>query len=82
VLPWTSVVGNKADLEGERKVSLAEGIQLAENYNAQCLEASAKTAQNTTELFEGIADVLQTDKTPVEALIVPTDPVKKKPCGC
>jgi GTPase SAR1 family protein len=81
-LPWTWVVGNKVDLQDERQVSLADGARLAENYNAQYLEASAKTGQNIRELFEGIADIVQSEKNPETAPPPVPVPIKKKSCDC
>jgi len=45
------VVGNKCDLESERKVSQAEGRELAKSFNCRFIETSAKTRTNVDESF-------------------------------
>eukprot|EP00043_Microstomoeca_roanoka_P017626 m.184713 g.184713 ORF g.184713 m.184713 type:complete len:856 (+) comp16675_c0_seq3:231-2798(+) len=45
------IVGNKADLETQRQVSLMEGQALANRLGCAFLETSAKTAQNVTQAF-------------------------------
>ncbi|KAI5506211.1 GTPase protein [Trichomonas vaginalis G3] len=44
--------GNKSDLEGSRKVSKAEGQELANKLNCQFFETSAKNNHNIVETFE------------------------------
>lgn len=46
------VVGNKIDLEGERRVSTEEGIQLAKELSALFMESSAKTKVGIKAIFE------------------------------
>ncbi|ABN66200.1 predicted protein, partial [Scheffersomyces stipitis CBS 6054] len=45
------VVGNKCDLEIERQVSYEEGLALANSFNCQFLETSAKQRINVEEAF-------------------------------
>ncbi len=45
------LVGNKADLEGQRQVSAEEGIKMAEKIEASYLETSAKTGSNVDDSF-------------------------------
>ena len=45
------IVGNKCDLEADRKVSKEEGQQLAREFNALFLESSAKARVNVEEAF-------------------------------
>lgn len=45
------IVGNKADLEEERMVGLAEGQALAARHKRPHYETSAKTNYNIDELF-------------------------------
>ncbi|KAL7714692.1 Ras family GTPase RAS1 [Entamoeba marina] len=46
------VVGNKIDLENERQISFEEGQQLADEWNVDFIECSAKEDINVNELFE------------------------------
>ncbi|XP_014508229.1 ras-related protein RHN1 isoform X1 [Vigna radiata var. radiata] len=52
------LVANKADLEGDRKISNEEGEEYARESGLSFLETSAKTAQNVNELFYEIAKKL------------------------
>ena len=45
------LIGNKADLAGQREVSYCEGAQLAERLGVPFLEASAKTSSNVEQVF-------------------------------
>jgi GTPase SAR1 family protein len=45
------LIGNKADLEESRSVTLAEAQKYAEKEHLLFLEASAKTAANVNEAF-------------------------------
>jgi len=46
------LVGNKCDLDNERKISTEQGKQLAEQLNCAFIETSAKTRHNISEAFE------------------------------
>ncbi|KYQ89337.1 small GTPase [Tieghemostelium lacteum] len=48
------IVGNKNDIERERKVSVQEGKDLARDFNCPFLETSAKTNNNITECINTI----------------------------
>jgi small GTP-binding protein len=50
------LVGNKCDLEDERKVSFQEGKDFADNNGMKFIETSAKTNQNVDEAFEILID--------------------------
>ena len=45
------LVGNKVDLESERKISLEEGQRKASKFNFEFFETSAKTGQNINKIF-------------------------------
>lgn len=45
------MVGNKCDLEGLRKVSYEEGLELAKHYEIPFLETSAKNSVNVESSF-------------------------------
>lgn len=45
------LVGNKSDMEAERKVAWATGRALAEKYGTKFVEVSARTGHNINELF-------------------------------
>ncbi|KAJ6252757.1 ras-related protein rab-2a [Anaeramoeba flamelloides] len=52
------LIGNKSDLEKNRKVSKKEGEEFAKEHNLLFLETSAKTAQNIEEAFLETARVI------------------------
>lgn len=45
------LVGNKSDLESERKVSYDQGKEFAEQYGMKFIETSAKDSKNVVEAF-------------------------------
>jgi len=47
-----TIAGNKCDLESDRCVQTEEGQKLAQEYNCEYLETSAKTQHNVNEMFE------------------------------
>uniref|UniRef100_A0A6B2LM22 Uncharacterized protein n=1 Tax=Arcella intermedia TaxID=1963864 RepID=A0A6B2LM22_9EUKA len=59
---WDAViiflVGNKCDLEMERKVSTKEGRDLAQMFNICFFETSAKNSTNIEELFTQISSLI------------------------
>lgn len=52
------LVGNKSDMQAERKVSTEEGMRKAEDHGMLFIETSAKTPTNIRELFLKIAHSL------------------------
>lgn len=66
------LVGNKADLTDERRISTEEGREFAESMGLHFLESSAKSDLNVESTFTGVADTvlqkrlaLNTDSVPV-----------------
>ena len=58
------LVGNKQDLENERKVSHADAKQLADSWGVEYIETSAKTNFNCKEAFEKLAQKIVSSKKP------------------
>ncbi|CAD8149594.1 unnamed protein product [Paramecium pentaurelia] len=52
------LVGNKTDLESQRKITTIEARALADQYKMQYIETSAKTNQNIDFLFETTAQLI------------------------
>lgn len=53
------LVGNKSDLQSDRRVSSEEGRKLAEEMKAVFLETSAKENQNVEEIFRKVIDKIE-----------------------
>jgi small GTP-binding protein len=49
------IIGNKADMDAVRAVSIAEGQSYAKSLQWSCTETSAKTGQNVDEIFTWVA---------------------------
>ena len=45
------IVGNKCDMDEQRKVTYAQGAELAKHYKVPFVEASAKSGLNIDEAF-------------------------------
>ena len=57
------LVGNKSDLESERKVSFSEGEELAKKLGIQFLETSAKYSINVEKAFSTLNEqILETSR--------------------
>lgn len=52
------LVGNKLDLEEERKVSTDQGKALAQKFNCGFIEASAKTNTQVKEIFHELVRMI------------------------
>ena len=81
------LVGNKCDLEDERKVSFQEGKDFADNNGIKFIETSAKTNQNVDEAFEILIDeVIKNNKDILKKInnniILTKKNVYKKKVGC
>lgn len=57
------LVGNKQDLENERKVSFSDAKALADSWGIEYIETSAKTNFNCKEAFEKLAQEIVAMKT-------------------
>lgn len=79
-----ALVGNKADLESQRRVKTEDAQAYAEDNSILFMETSAKTAQNVKEVFEAIATHLPKErerKPDARPLIVPPhEAAPKKGC--
>lgn len=53
-----TLIGNKTDLNHRRQVSYEEGQKLAEKYDMNFLETSAKTGENVEEAFRQTAHTI------------------------
>ena len=62
------LVGNKTDLAEDRVISEAEGQEFASSQGMLYVETSAKTAANTSELFESVARQIAKSSNPSTAL--------------
>uniref|UniRef100_A0A6B2LMK2 Uncharacterized protein n=1 Tax=Arcella intermedia TaxID=1963864 RepID=A0A6B2LMK2_9EUKA len=58
------LVGNKCDLDGERKVSFAEAEGFAQQLGMTYIETSAKDGTNVKEMLVHIARLLQANNQP------------------
>jgi len=58
-MPPIVLVGNKHDLEKNREVSTASGQALAEKWNAQFFESSAKTNENIERVFQTLIRMMR-----------------------
>ncbi|XP_041833774.1 EF-hand calcium-binding domain-containing protein 4B [Melanotaenia boesemani] len=76
------LLGNKMDMERERKVSFKDAEQLAVESSVFFFEVSAYTGKNVTESLTHLARVLkeQEDRVRDTTVILTAQPVKKKAC--
>ena len=56
------LIGNKSDLENERKVKFSQGKEFAKQYGMEFFETSAKNATNVIEAFTAITKVIIKNK--------------------
>ncbi|XP_076072419.1 ras-related protein Rab-26-like isoform X6 [Mytilus galloprovincialis] len=57
------LLGNKADMTGERMIRTEDGEKLAKEYNVAFMETSAKTGMNVDLAFMAVAKDLKMKKT-------------------
>jgi len=78
------LVGNKADLEDQRKVQTWEGEALAKKWGCRFYETSAKTKQNIDTVFEQLVKEMRVRQNKLQELAskddsaTPTSTVKKR----
>jgi small GTP-binding protein len=77
-----ALAGNKADMEGKRKVQTEEAQQYAQENEIIFLETSAKTALNVRNLFVEIAKKLPKNPLISERESFPIVPPKKEKSSC
>ena len=80
------LVGNKCDLEEQRRVPAAEGHALAERYGIRFLETSAKMRLNVEESFRALAEEIyrqwpEAEKTPARDLRISRTEKRAGCCG-
>lgn len=56
------LVGNKIDMEDERKVTTEEGSEVGRYYKTMFMETSAKTGENVNEVFSMITESIMKKK--------------------
>ncbi|XP_067941568.1 ras-related protein Rab-27B-like isoform X2 [Watersipora subatra] len=56
--PDVILVGNKSDLESERKISTARALKLAKEYNIEYIETSAATTENVEECVHMLLELV------------------------
>jgi small GTP-binding protein len=82
------LIGNKSDLEGQRRVSTAKGQELASRIGVDFIETSALTGDNVNEAFNALAGKLIVEPeevvNPKEQSMRLSDNPKQsaKPAGC
>jgi small GTP-binding protein len=89
------LVGNKADLEGNREVSKEKALQFCQQYGMELLETSAKSGENVLAAFEKLIGIVhdralaQTKKSGISigtptVKLEQTEPVAgdASACGC
>jgi small GTP-binding protein len=64
--PFILLLGLKSDLEEERQLSQAEGLEVAVRYNCAWMEASAKTRTNLDEAFTALVRLARYKKEKAE----------------
>ena len=77
-----ALAGNKADMEGKRKVQYEEAQQYANDNEIMLMETSAKTAHNVRNLFVEIAKKLPKNLVVQERETFPIVPPQKHRSGC
>ncbi len=71
------LVGNKADLAGQRQVSARDAELLARDWGCPYVETSAKTRQNVDEVYARLMRAIRDGRRAQQA-----PEAKKKGSGC
>ena len=77
---YLTLVGNKCDLEDERKVSYEEAKNYAEENNIFYIETSAKENTNISELMDNIVNSISPDFNSNKSIEISKIANKKKSC--
>ena len=59
--PYYALIANKIDLREEREITTSDGDKIARNNEMQYYEVSAKTGENISKMFYGIAETIEED---------------------
>jgi Ras-related protein Rab-4B len=77
------IVGNKADLDDERQVSMIEASKLAQSEGCSYMETSARTGENVEPAFfklsRSVLAKVQDGKLDAASLASRSAPLKKEP---
>ena len=78
------IIGNKIDLEDQRKITYENGKNLAKQYQYPFFEASSKSAININEIFDNMAENVDEvfSKVVKKSLLIKKNKVYKAKTGC
>ncbi len=78
------IIGNKIDLEDQRKITYENGKNLAKQYQYPFFEASSKSAININEIFDNMAENVDEvfSKVVKKSLLIKKNKVYKAKKGC
>eukprot|EP01106_Pelomyxa_sp_JSP_P004135 TRINITY_DN1635_c0_g1_i6.p2 TRINITY_DN1635_c0_g1~~TRINITY_DN1635_c0_g1_i6.p2 ORF type:complete len:104 (-),score=22.11 TRINITY_DN1635_c0_g1_i6:99-410(-) len=75
------LIGNKKDLESERKVTYNMGYQEAVFHNVEFIETSAKTGENVAAAFQKLAELCVREPAGTDTITLgQQQPHEKKHC--
>lgn len=74
------ILGNKCDLESERKVSFQDGIDVSKKFDSPFFETSAKTRVNVDEAFFGLVKQIRCFEETKKQITPAKEPSSK--CKC